>query len=198
MGSRLAKDQPSVGSAENASLKAEVSRLKAELKKANEERDILKKVRHVLCQTVRVKYAFMAEHQAQFCRHSMCRVLLVQRSGHYAWQAKPKPKPKPKRTLADETLLALIKQTVDICHHHGGAGGRSVCRAHVIFGAGDFYLAADADGLCAHCPLGLVAGRLADPQGCAGLCRRLDRAYQRWRCRTGVRLCAGPAPRLRQ
>ena len=51
----------------------------------------------------------MAEHQAQFCRHSMCRVLLVQRSGHYAWQAKPKSK----RTLADETLLALIKQTIE-------------------------------------------------------------------------------------
>ena len=40
---RLAKDQPGVGNSENASLKAEVSRLKAELKRANEERDILKK-----------------------------------------------------------------------------------------------------------------------------------------------------------
>ena len=38
---RLAKDQPGVGSGENALLKAEVSRLKAELKRANEERDIL-------------------------------------------------------------------------------------------------------------------------------------------------------------
>ena len=40
---RQAKEQPGVGSGENASLKAEVSRLKAELKRANEERDILKK-----------------------------------------------------------------------------------------------------------------------------------------------------------
>lgn len=40
---RLAKEQPGVGTGENASLKAEVSRLKAELKRANEERDILKK-----------------------------------------------------------------------------------------------------------------------------------------------------------
>ena len=42
---RLAKGQLGVGSGsgENASLKAEVSRLKAELKRANEERDILKK-----------------------------------------------------------------------------------------------------------------------------------------------------------
>ena len=41
---RLAKEQPGVGSGENALLKAQVSRrLKAELKRANEERDILKK-----------------------------------------------------------------------------------------------------------------------------------------------------------
>ena len=40
---RLAKEQPGVGSGENTTLKAEVSRLKAELKRANQERDILKK-----------------------------------------------------------------------------------------------------------------------------------------------------------
>lgn len=39
---RLAKEQPGAGSGETATLKAEVSRLKAELKRANEERDILK------------------------------------------------------------------------------------------------------------------------------------------------------------
>jgi transposase len=40
---RLAKEQSGVGRRENATLKAEVSRLKAELKRASEERDILKK-----------------------------------------------------------------------------------------------------------------------------------------------------------
>jgi transposase len=40
---RLVQQQHGVGNGENASLKAEVSRLKAELKRANEERDILKK-----------------------------------------------------------------------------------------------------------------------------------------------------------
>ena len=40
---RLAKEQPGVGSGENTTLKAEVSRLKAQLKRANDERDILKK-----------------------------------------------------------------------------------------------------------------------------------------------------------
>lgn len=40
---RLAQESPGVGSGEMAQLKAEVSRLKADLKRANEERDILKK-----------------------------------------------------------------------------------------------------------------------------------------------------------
>ena len=40
---RLAQQQQGVGNGENASLKAEVSRLKVELKRANEEPDILKK-----------------------------------------------------------------------------------------------------------------------------------------------------------
>jgi transposase len=40
---RLAKGRLGVGSGENATLKAEISRLKSELKRANEERDILKK-----------------------------------------------------------------------------------------------------------------------------------------------------------
>lgn len=40
---RLAQEGQGVGSGEMAQLKAEVSRLKGELKRANEERDILKK-----------------------------------------------------------------------------------------------------------------------------------------------------------
>ena len=47
---RLAQQQQGVGNGENASLKAEVSRLKVELKRANGERDILKKGRYLLCQ----------------------------------------------------------------------------------------------------------------------------------------------------
>ena len=40
---RLAQQHQGVGHGENVTLKAEVSRLKAELKRANEEREILKK-----------------------------------------------------------------------------------------------------------------------------------------------------------
>ncbi|MBU0747015.1 MAG: IS3 family transposase [Gammaproteobacteria bacterium] len=109
---RLAKEQSSAGGVETSQLKAEVSRLKAELKRANEERDIPKKGRNVLCQAVRVKYAFMTEHKGQFRLSSMCRVLRVQRSGYYAWKANPKSK----RALADDVLLASIRQFFDDSH----------------------------------------------------------------------------------
>ena len=56
-----------------------------------------------------MKYAFMAEHKDQFRLHSMCRVLQVQRSGYYAWKAKPKSK----RTLADESLLLKIRKSFE-------------------------------------------------------------------------------------
>ena len=46
-------------------LKAEMSRLKAELKRTTEERDILKKA-DVLCQGVRVKYAFIDAHRNRY------------------------------------------------------------------------------------------------------------------------------------
>ena len=74
---RLAKEQQGVGSGENAALKAEVSRLKAKPKRDTEVRDILKKDRHVLCQAVRVKYAFVAELKGQLRLSSMCRVLRI-------------------------------------------------------------------------------------------------------------------------
>ena len=40
---RLSKEQQGVGGGETAAMRTEIGRLKAELKRANEERDILKK-----------------------------------------------------------------------------------------------------------------------------------------------------------
>ena len=45
---------------------AEVKRLQAQLKRVTEERDILKKSRSVLCQGIRVRYAFIRDHESQY------------------------------------------------------------------------------------------------------------------------------------
>jgi len=48
-----------------------------------------KKSRRVLCQGVKVKYAFMKQHADEFRLAAMCRVLHVHRSGYYAWLRSP-------------------------------------------------------------------------------------------------------------
>lgn len=75
---------------------AEIRRLKRELLRVSEERDILKKrarhVRHwsehngerVFRQGCKVRYAFVAEHRGQFSVRAMCRGLRIQPSGFYA------------------------------------------------------------------------------------------------------------------
>ena len=54
----------------------------------------------------------MAEHHGQFRLKSMCRVLRVQRSGFYAWRAKPKSV----RARTDEVLTAAIQQSFEDSH----------------------------------------------------------------------------------
>ncbi|HEC60555.1 MAG TPA: IS3 family transposase [Methylophaga sp.] len=90
-----------------ATLKLEVAKLNAALKRTTEERDIFKKGRRVLCQSVRVKYTFMDLHRHEFRLSSMCRVLKIHRSGFYAW----KTSPLSKRAIADEKLLTDIKRS---------------------------------------------------------------------------------------
>ena len=59
-----------------------------------------------------MKYAFMAEHRGQFRLSSMCRILRLQGSGYYAWNANPKSK----RALADDVLVMSIRQSFDNSH----------------------------------------------------------------------------------
>ncbi|AVP56508.1 IS3 family transposase [Pulveribacter suum] len=84
----------------------EMRRLKAELRRVTEERDIPKKGRRVLCQAVRVKYAFMKAHEAQHSVRRMCRVMQVHPSGYYAWKAEPESA----RAKDDQRLAGLLKQ----------------------------------------------------------------------------------------
>ena len=67
---------------------AEVRRLKRELQRVTEERDILKS-NGVLRARVPVKYVFIRAHRAEFGVRAMCRVLRVHFSGFYAWLKEP-------------------------------------------------------------------------------------------------------------
>jgi putative transposase len=62
----------------------EIAKLKAELRRVTEERDILKKGRRILCQRPRVKYAFIRDNRAEFSIRAMCQVPKVHFSGFYA------------------------------------------------------------------------------------------------------------------
>ncbi|WP_413688717.1 IS3 family transposase [Pseudomonas aeruginosa] len=99
--------KPAAGAAPTGTDSAEVRRLKAELRRVTEERDILKKGRRVLCQGVRAKYAFMRAHIGEFRLVAMCRVLGVHRSGYYAWVRQSLSR----REREDQRLLGLIKHS---------------------------------------------------------------------------------------
>jgi transposase-like protein len=55
----------------------ELRRLKAQLKRVTEERDILKKGRRVLCPAVQVRDAFIKAHEAQHSVRRMRKVMQV-------------------------------------------------------------------------------------------------------------------------
>jgi putative transposase len=83
---------------------AEVRRLQAQVRRLTEERDILKKPRRT-SPRVKAKYAFMREHLREFRLCVMCRVLVVHRSGYYAWLRQQASA----RERDDERLLGRIK-----------------------------------------------------------------------------------------
>jgi transposase-like protein len=63
----------------------ELHRLREENKRLRLEREILKKSGSLRCQRVELRYAFMAQHQAQWPVSVMCEVMQVSRSGFYAY-----------------------------------------------------------------------------------------------------------------
>ncbi|MFD2855787.1 IS3 family transposase [Seohaeicola zhoushanensis] len=84
----------------------EIRRLKRELARVSEERDILKKANRVFRQGCKVRYAFVAEHRGQFSVRAMCRCLRIQPSGFYAWLKAPLSK----RAYEDARQTELLKE----------------------------------------------------------------------------------------
>ena len=96
--------------------KKEILSLKAQLRRAKEERDILKKSRQVLCRQPRVKYPFIHEHCHQHSVRLLCRMLGVSRTSYYNWLQRPLSA----RAREDRPLLALIR---DSCEASGRVYG---------------------------------------------------------------------------
>lgn len=84
----------------------EIRRLKKELKRVTDERDLFKKSRGVLRKPPRVRYAFIKEHVGDFTIRWLCRLFDLHPSGYYAWMRKPKSA----RQCKDTKLSGLIKQ----------------------------------------------------------------------------------------
>ena len=72
--------------------------------------EVTKLKRSVLCQVVRVKYAFIQTHRREFRLASMCRVLRVHRSGYYAWLHEPLSP----RAKVNVVLTPRIRESVPI------------------------------------------------------------------------------------
>ncbi|WP_430475495.1 IS3 family transposase [Thalassospira lucentensis] len=85
---------------------SEIRRLKQELARITEERDILKKGNRVLRQGCKMRYAFIDQHRRVHSVRTMCRCLQVHPSGFYAWQKKPHSA----RFLEDQRQTALVRQ----------------------------------------------------------------------------------------
>ncbi|WBT57707.1 IS3 family transposase [Kosakonia oryzendophytica] len=90
--------------------KSEILKLRAQLKRTEEERDILKKGRAVLCKGARLKYRFINEHRTVWGVMTMCRVLCVARAGFYAWLHNPVSA----RDKDNQRLLALIRDSYSL------------------------------------------------------------------------------------
>ncbi|HHA1754032.1 TPA: IS3 family transposase [Enterobacter kobei] len=90
--------------------KSEILKLQAQLKRTEEERDILKKGRAVLCKGARLKYRFINEHRTVWGVMTMCRVLCVARAGFYAWLHNPVSA----RDKDNQRLLTLIRDSYSL------------------------------------------------------------------------------------
>ncbi|WP_435574997.1 IS3 family transposase [Acinetobacter schindleri] len=85
---------------------AELVKLKKELQRVTEERDIFKKGRGVLRKPVQMRYAFIQDNQHIWPVRRLCSTLDVHHSGYYAWLKQPISETAKER----QQLSGLIKQ----------------------------------------------------------------------------------------
>ncbi len=85
---------------------AELRKLRAELKRVTEERDIVKKATAYFAKDCRLQYAFITKHSTDYPVRRLCQTLKVHPSGYYAWVAEPQSA----RAKEDQRLFGLIMQ----------------------------------------------------------------------------------------
>ncbi|MEH6669510.1 MULTISPECIES: IS3 family transposase [Halopseudomonas] len=100
-------DKPTAQRQQDDDLQAENRRLKAELKRVSEERDILKKGHRVLRQRVRLRYAFIQSQVDKYPVRRLCKMMKVHPSGYYAWCRNKLSD----RAREDQRLLGQIKHS---------------------------------------------------------------------------------------
>ena len=97
--------KPPVAMEETLEQAAEIRRLKRELTRVTEERDILKKATVYFARDAKMRYTFIDLHRTLFSIRAMCRCLRVHPSGFYAWLKNPLCK----RAIEDKRQTDLIK-----------------------------------------------------------------------------------------
>ncbi|MEB6479398.1 IS3 family transposase [Acinetobacter vivianii] len=96
--------QPNI--VESSDALSELAKLRKELQRVTEERDILKKGRGVLRKPVQMRYAFIQDNQHIWSVRCLCSTSDIHYSGYYSWLKRPISKTARKR----QQLSGLIKQ----------------------------------------------------------------------------------------
>lgn len=96
----------------------EIRKLKAQVKRLEMERDILKKSDGILCSRNEVKYSFITQHKNAYPISPQCQVLGVTRNGYYQHRKRLSNKPDDP---AHQEMLEWVKDIAESADHAYGS-----------------------------------------------------------------------------
>ena len=104
--------------------RSELLRLRRELRRVEQERDILKKATAFFRPAERVIFAFILTEKAHYPVRTLCAVLQVSPSGYYAWRGRPLVSPQVRANRALQARIRAIHAA-----SHGRYGSPRIHRA---------------------------------------------------------------------